>query len=149
MIKIVKKMTITAFATTTFFILPFLTNATAVVTTESQSVFYVVSTTLIANIKGTDLTRFFFQPTDIVNNNRVSYFRIRVYCEDQGTSIMVNNIVGDSCGKSVRLEKQSINNSSITLSSSSNSTVGFYFKLKAYDSEGKWLYSEKKAFRWK
>jgi len=148
MIKIVKKITITAFATTTFFILPFLTNATTVVTTGPQSVSYGVSTTLIADIKGTNLTRFFFQPTDIVNNSRVSYFKIRVYCEDHATSITVNNMVDDSCGKAVRLEKQSINNSFITFSNPSANTVGFYFKLKAYDSEGKWLHSEKKAFRW-
>lgn len=132
-----------------FFVLSLFTNATSVVAMESQTVSYGVSTTLIADIKGTNLTRFFFQPTDIVNNSRVSYFKIRVYCEDQATSIMVNNMVGDACGKAMRLEKQSIKDSSITLSNSSANTVGFYFKLKAYDSEGNWLHSEKKAFRWK
>jgi hypothetical protein len=149
MIKIAKKITMILVVVAIFFVLPLVTSATSVVAVQSQSVSYDVSTTLIANIRGTDLTRFFFQPTDVINNNRVSYFRIRVYCEDQGTSIMVNNIVGDSCGKATRLEKQSIKDSSITLSNSSANTVGFYFKLKAYDSEGNWLHSEKKAFRWK
>ena len=102
----------------------------------------------INKISNTNTTRFNFETTNIKNRSSIGHFKIRVWCE-KGITVGVNNINDNSCGKAVTLDNQTADTFSLFLKNDTLKTIGFSFKLKAYDKNGKWLYSEKESFKWK
>jgi len=108
-----------------------------------------VKITEIAKIENTNQTRFSFEPIAITNTQNINHFKIRVYCEEPTTSVTVNTLTENMCGKATRIEKTADNKSFVILSNPTGKTVGFSFKLKAYDKNGNWLHTEREGFRWK
>ena len=106
-----------------------------------------VEVTKVEEMQGTDLSRFFFKATSVSGAKQISYWKIRLYCE-ANIVVSVGAFPENSCGKASNIVFSN-DGAYITLSNPGKNQIGFSFKLKAYDSTGKWLHSEKKSFRWK
>lgn len=116
---------------------------------NSAATSFDISFVEVVRIKGTDRTRFTFEPTEVVNLQNIDSWKIIVRCEDDDISVGVNNLPQDICGSSVKMGKSANNRFVVTLSNPTKNAAVFTFKLKAYDKADNWLHTEKKAFRWK
>ena len=125
------------------------TYAASTISVETTSpVSFGVDITDINKMLSTGLTRFDFKIVDVVNGSLIDHWKIRISCEKQ-VSVTVDNQSQNGCGKAIEISPASIDDFSVSLSNPTKKTVGFSFKLKAYDVNGKWLHSEKESFRWK
>jgi hypothetical protein len=102
----------------------------------------------ISKISNTDYTHFEIQAESIVNLQNIAYWKVRTYC-DQQMVIKVANSMVDSCGKVVTLPTLTNNSFSLYFDNQTATTKKFSVKLKAYDQNGKWLYTDKENFTWK
>lgn len=115
---------------------------------DSSKVSFDIKMFEIGKITGTEKTSFSFEPTNIKNSQEINHWKIRVYCTDPIT-ITMSSLIENLCGKAVRMENSVINKFSLALLNQTQNTVGFSFKLKAYNKEGKWLHTEKQSLQWK
>jgi hypothetical protein len=120
----------------------------AVVAVSTGATAFDIKVSEIGKVNGTNQTRFSFQPITVANPQNIDHWKIRVYCEN-GINVSVNAFNTNGCGKATQLATTTDNKFSVTLSNPTTHTVGFSFKLKAYDKNGKWLHTERQAFRWK
>jgi hypothetical protein len=102
----------------------------------------------ISDVKGINKTKFDFKVDAITNPQNISYWKVRSYC-DKEMNINITASSTNDCGKAVKLNSLKDNAFSTFFKNNSNEMKKFSFKLKAYDKNGKWLHTEKEAFRWK
>ncbi len=118
------------------------------VNSEDEQLF-TVETGGIRKVSDTDITEFKMDVFKNDSENTISYWKVRSYCE---TGVKVNvNILGTNsdCGKAVTINRGDLKSFPVFFDPSKNTISKFSFKLKAYDVNGKWLHTEKKAFSWK
>lgn len=104
--------------------------------------------TLKINEVDKDITEFNMGVTTNDKNAPIAYWKIRLYC-DKGVTVSMAAKAENKCGKAVTHSTSTLTNFPLFFSNIGNNISNFNFKLKAYDSNGKWLSSEKKSFSWK
>ena len=123
----------------------FSTHASQMPNDSSSAVTYKIQTKEIINFEKSGITRFNFQPSGVVNPEAIDHWKILVYC-DEVVFISVDELKENSCGKKVSFSRDLLNGFFLSFSKKSNKKAFFSFKLKAYDKDDNWLYTEKKAF---
>jgi hypothetical protein len=86
-----------------------------------------------------------FSPINIINEQNIGYWRVRVYCEGGATVKFADGAA--ACGKAILVPNTDKDAFSIFAKNKSEELSRFYFKLKAYDKNGKWLHTETKGFK--
>ncbi len=130
------------FAVLTILVLPF-----TVAAQEDDSLF-TLQTGLIVNYIDYDVTKFdILVEKNPVKNTTISYWKVRVYCED-GIFVTLTNLSEDHCGRAITLSNPDLEKFSLFFKSSKDSNSRFSYKLKAYDSEGDWLETQEQSFSW-
>ncbi len=104
---------------------------------------FSVNPVLISKIKNSDITRFNFK-TEIYNDDVVSW-KIRFTCT-KNVRLSLTNSGDDVCHTAQKLTNKDFD---VYFKNTSNYTAPFSFKLKGYDVNGKWVYSDKKTFQWR
>lgn len=86
--------------------------------------------------------------SNIVSPENIEYWKIRTYC-DKDMSIRYGTSTSSMCGKAFNIKELNSNMFSFLFTNNTNDLKSFSVKLKAYNKNGKWLYTEKESFRWK
>lgn len=117
-------------------------------TYAAEKVDFDIEVVDITKILTTGNTIFNFSTVNVVNEDAIDHFKIRVYCKEKFT-LKFNALVENSCGKVIKIPKAQKDAFSLDMKNETGNRVNFSFKLKAYDKDGKWLHSEKQSFNWK
>jgi hypothetical protein len=123
----------------------------AQVTSEAQTTSTSFNTHIsdILYYKNIKKTEFLVQVEDVVNPQNIAYWKVRSYCDDKMTIQLTVSSTND-CGKAVRLDSLSANNTFAFLFDNKTSKLkDFSIKIKAYTKYGKGLHGEKEGFGWK
>lgn len=127
----------------------FVADAAAIgVIEKSSQVDFTFKTKDIVRSAATGDVRFSFEVMDIKNPQKIAYWKVRSYC-DKGMTVGVTASSTNDCGKAVRMDTLPNNSFSALFDNATSDTKKFSFKLKAYDSKGNWLNTERQAFTWK
>ncbi len=123
------------------------TCALEIVQTE-QSLFNISLISALASEvgKGTD----FVFDINGVDVTKVDHFKVRLYCKD-GVKIFVKKDSKNVCNKAIKYGTSELikNDLSFKFVNKSNVPQPFSFKVKSYDSKGKWLSSKRENFIWR
>lgn len=133
-----------SFVALTFLLIPTYSFASTV---EVEKPFFDLDIKDIVGIDGTDLTLFYFAPKNIQDSSKISSWKVRFYCEDDMT-IRFSNVSKDSCGDAVDVVSSGNNSFFMLFENKGKELKNFSIALKAYDSEGKWIHTEKNRFSW-
>jgi hypothetical protein len=93
-------------------------------------------------------TQFTISIDTINQKENIAYWKVRSYCDSKMTIQLTASSTND-CGKAVRFDSLTDNAFSFLFNNKDSKLKNFSLKLKAYDKNGKWLYTEKESFRWK
>lgn len=110
--------------------------------------FFDVDIKKVVSIDGTNLTLFYFAPTDIQDNAKIANWKVRFYC-DEDMSMRFIDVSKDSCNKAVSFVNSNNLPGFILFENKTPDTKQFTFALKAYDKDGKWIHTKRSNFSWK
>ncbi len=133
--------------TTLIFLLAFLIIPTLTFAQTNEEGFFDVDIKKIVGIEGTDLTLFYFSPINIKDDLKIKSWKVRFYCEDDMTMRFID-VSKDSCNKAVSYQNSDKKDSFILFENKTESSKKFTFAVKAYDENGKWIYTKKSNFVW-
>ncbi len=82
------------------------------------------------------------------NGNTISYWKVRMYCEE-GVKLNISNTTENECGKAVTITDQDMSSFLLFFKTNTGKVSDFSFAVKAYDANGDWLQTERQNFSWK
>lgn len=92
-------------------------------------------------------THFNFRTMNITNSDQIGHWELRTWCEGD-LSIKVSSALDEMCNKVAFLNTEQAKNFDLSMTNNTSERARFSFKLKAFDHNDRWLYSERKNFIW-
>ncbi|HLP43703.1 MAG TPA: hypothetical protein VK145_00275 [Candidatus Nanoarchaeia archaeon] len=128
---------------------PYAQAATANVIKISNKASFDVNLKAVNKIAFTNKAKFDFEVANVVNPTNIATWKMRVSCDGK-IDVGFNQTTPNICGKLITIPVAQAKNFSLymTRQEVKSKGVGFSFKLKAYDKNGKWLHSEEERIRW-
>ena len=116
---------------------------------EQREEFFDIGTIVVDRLeKDEDIARFVVNVEDKDIKNAISYWKVRMYCEE-GVTLTTSDIEVNECGTAVTFTEKELQSFTVLFKTTSNTVSNFSFALKAYNAEGDWLQTERKNFSWK